>query len=145
MKRQGFSGKFVLTPEEKAVLDRELLGEFERLKAFTVVDVNLRQVDIVKVPRDIQNKITGICGATGRITSFVAIKSSDYIPFHRHESDNEIYFYGKNASVRLFDSKNVAIGDHDIGNDDFAVTLMGEWHGTNWGSEPFTLFGVKFI
>ncbi|MBU4216347.1 hypothetical protein L6270_02150 [Candidatus Parcubacteria bacterium] len=144
MKQKGFGGKFVLTPEEKAILDREMLGEFERSKAFLVVDVNIRQVDISKVPRDIQNKIAALCGKTGTIISFVAVKTSDWIPSHRHKDDCEIYFYGKNASVRLFDVDQKIINDHDLGADDFAVTFKGESHGTNCGSGAHSVFGVKF-
>jgi len=143
MIERGYSGRFVIAPEEKAALDQELLGRFENSKSFKWVD--LRQINVSKIPRNIVNIIEGLTGGAKTITSFFAIKTVDYIPLHRHDADGEVYFGGFNARVALHDTNKNFIGEFDLADDVFTVTHVGEWHGTDCGCGFHTFFGVKFV
>lgn len=134
-------GEIVLTPEEEVYLNRKLQEQFEKHKIFEGVEVN--NLSLNEIPKDIQNKIRGIGGT---LTAFVAIKAEKEIPIHQHTADCEVYFGGSNGIVILLDTSKKEIGKFDLSKNSFTNTEIGEWHGVNSnGEQKVFFFGVKYV
>lgn len=129
-----------LLPMESSFLYWEAQQEFR--KHDSLKGVEIRELDIQRVPIDIQRRIQEIL-AGGEITHFTAIKIDTEVPLHQHTTDSEIYFGGNDGSVILLDWSQVRIGEFDLGDDIFSIARIGYSHGVS-SKDGTTFFGVKF-
>ncbi len=129
-----------LSPTESVFLDWEVKQEFR--KHDSLEGVEIRDLDIQRVPIDIQRRIQDILDG-GEITHFTAIKIDTEVPMHQHTTDSEIYFGGNDGSVVLLDWSQARIGKFDLGDDIFTIARIGYSHGVR-SKNGTTFFGVKF-
>lgn len=135
-----YHGKIVLSGEEQAYLKQVILEHFESHPSLKGVEIQKLEID--NVPSAIQEKIHQI---GGRITVFLAVKIQKEVPLHQHTTDGEIYFGGQGGIVTLLNESKQEIGKFNLGDENFTLATIGEWHSVTSQNEKGTMFfGVKF-
>lgn len=133
-------GQITLSDEERQYLQQVVLKQFEAHPSLE--GVKIQKLELKKVPGAIQEKIRSL---EGKITAFLSVRIQKEVPLHQHTTDGEIYFGGHDGLVTLLDESKQEIGQFELGDEQFAVANIGEWHSVKTESKTgTTFFGVKF-
>lgn len=133
-------GQIALSDEERQYLQQVVLKQFEAHPSLE--GVKIQKLELEKVPRAIQEIIQSL---DGKITVFLSVRIQKEVPLHQHTTDGEIYFGGHDGIVTLLDESKNEIGQFELGDEQFAIANIGEWHSVKTESETgTTFFGVKF-